>query len=380
MLSESSKVRSAVSHSLDPWFLVPVVILTAIGILIVYTSSFYISARFANTFGHFYFVTRHLMNISIGLILMIFLSAYPSEKLLKAARPILVAAIVLLIGLLIFGKTIAGVKRWIRIVGFSFQPSEFAKFAIILYTADYIARKKAISDFKKDFLPILAAISLATILIALQPNLSMAVLIFSIGAFMLFAGNTRLRFLVITGFLGIVAFVIFIKFLPYAHQRIAHFLAKDVMQVRHGLAGMASGGLFGKGPGKGVMKFLYLPAPFTDFIFAVIGEEFGFIGTSFVTLLFLVILLRGYHIAAEIVHFGPSYLGHAMLAIGFSTAIALFAFVNISIVLGKLPPTGVPLPFITYGGSAALFNFSAIGVLLSISSTLNRLKAERRLL
>ncbi len=380
MLSESSKVRSAVSHSLDPWFLVPVVILTAIGILIVYTSSFYISAKFANTFGHFYFVTRHLMNISIGLILMIFLSAYPSEKLLKAARPILVAAIVLLIGLLIFGKTIAGVKRWIRIVGFSFQPSEFAKFAIILYTADYIARKKAISDFKKDFLPILAAISLATILIALQPNLSMAVLIFSIGAFMLFAGNTRLRFLVITGFLGIVAFVIFIKFLPYAHQRIAHFLAKDVMQVRHGLAGMASGGLFGKGPGKGVMKFLYLPAPFTDFIFAVIGEEFGFIGTSFVTLLFLVILLRGYHIAAEIVHFGPSYLGHAMLAIGFSTAIALFAFVNISIVLGKLPPTGVPLPFITYGGSAALFNFSAIGVLLSISSTLNRLKAERRLL
>ncbi len=380
MLSESSKTRSAVSHSLDPWFLVPVVILTAIGILIVYTSSFYISARFANTFGHFYFVTRHLMNISVGLILMIFLSAYPSEKLLKAARPILVAAIVLLIGLLIFGKTIAGVKRWIRIVGFSFQPSEFAKFAIILYTADYIARKKAISDFKKDFLPILAAISLATILIALQPNLSMAVLIFSIGAFMLFAGNTRLRFLVITGFLGIVAFVIFIKFLPYAHQRIAHFLAKDVMQVRHGLAGMASGGLFGKGPGKGVMKFLYLPAPFTDFIFAVIGEEFGFIGTSFVTLLFLVILLRGYHIAAEIVHFGPSYLGHAMLAIGFSTAIALFAFVNISIVLGKLPPTGVPLPFITYGGSAALFNFSAIGVLLSISSTLNRLKAERRLL
>ncbi len=380
MLSESSKVRSAVSHSLDPWFLVPVVILTAIGILIVYTSSFYISARFANTFGHFYFVTRHLMNISIGLILMIFLSAYPSEKLLKAARPILVAAIVLLIGLLIFGKTIAGVKRWIRIVGFSFQPSEFAKFAIILYTADYIARKKAISDFKRDFLPILTAISLATILIALQPNLSMAVLIFSIGAFMLFVGNTRLRFLVITGFLGIVAFVIFIKFLPYAHQRIAHFLAKDVMQVRHGLAGMASGGLFGKGPGKGVMKFLYLPAPFTDFIFAVIGEEFGFIGTSFVTLLFLVILLRGYHIAAEIVHFGPSYLGHAMLAIGFSTAIALFAFVNISIVLGKLPPTGVPLPFITYGGSAALFNFSAIGVLLSISSTLNRLKAERRLL
>ncbi len=380
MLSESSKVRSAVSHSLDPWFLVPVIVLTAIGILIVYTSSFYISARFANTFGHFYFVTRHLMNISIGLILMIFLSAYPSEKLLKAARPILVAALVLLIGLLIFGKTIAGVKRWIRIVGFSFQPSEFAKFAIILYTADYIARKRAISDFQKDFVPILTAISLATILIALQPNLSMAVLIFSIGVFMLFAGNTRLRFLVITGFLGIVAFVIFIKFLPYAHQRIAHFLAKDVMQVRHGLAGMASGGLFGKGPGKGVMKFLYLPAPFTDFIFAVIGEEFGFIGTSFVTLLFLVILLRGYHIAAEILHFGPSYLGHAMLAIGFSTAIALFAFVNISIVLGKLPPTGVPLPFITYGGSAALFNFSAIGVLLSISSTLNRLKAERRLL
>ncbi len=379
MQSRNLRPRNVGEHRLDPWFIVPVFLLTVIGILIVYTSSFYISGRFGRPLGHFYFVTKHLINITVGILLMILISASQPEDILKISKPLIIAAVILLVGLLIFGKTIAGVKRWIRVAGFSFQPSEFAKFALIIYIANYIGRRNFLLSFKKDFLPIFSVVSLITLLIALQPNLSMAVLMFGIGFLMLFAGNTRLRFLVVTLAVGLVAFIVFIKFLPYAHQRIVHFLAKDVLQVRHGLEGMESGGLFGRGIGNGIMKFLYLPAPFTDFIFAVVGEELGFIGTSFVVLMFIVILLRGYHIAAELLQFGPRYLGHAMLAIGFSTTIALFAFVNISIVLGKLPPTGVPLPFITYGGSAAMFNFSAIGVLLSLSSFLEHLKAERRL-
>ncbi len=374
------RVRNAPDYVyVDPWFIVPTFLLTVIGIIIVYTSSFYISSRFSTSFGHFYFVTRHMINILLGIVLMTFLNASRMEDLLKASRSLIAIAILLLIGLLIFGHTIAGVKRWIRVAGFSFQPSEFAKFALIVYAADYLHRKPSSNSFKHDFLPIFGVISFVSLLVALQPSLSMSALIFAIGIIMLFAGNMRVRYLLLTLFVGFVLFAIFVKFVPYARHRIIRFLASDVMQVKQGLAGMSQGGLWGKGVGKGVMKFLYLPAPFTDFIFAVIGEEFGFIGTSIVTLLYLTILLHGYHVASEIMLFGKRYFGHALLAVGFSTAIALFGFVNISIVLGKLPPTGVPLPFITYGGSAALFNFSAIGVLLSVSSTLNRLQAERRI-
>ncbi len=375
-----SKVRNAPDHAfIDPWLLVPTIILTVIGILIVYTSSFYISARFRTSFGHFYFAMRHIFNIGLGAVIMLALSVIDGRELLKSSRGLMGAAILLLIGLLIFGHTIAGVRRWIRIAGFSFQPSEFAKFALIVYAADYLHRKGA-SEFKTGFLPLFGVISFVTLLVALQPSLSMAALIFAIGMVIMFVGNTKIRYLIVTFVVGSLVFLLFIHIVPYAKQRIVHFLAKDALQVRQGIAGMAQGGIWGKGLGKGVMKFLYLPAPFTDFIFAVIGEEFGFVGTMLVASLYLIIMLRGLHIANELVLFGRRYMGHALLAVGFAVAIGLFGFVNISIVLGKLPPTGVPLPFITYGGSAALFNFSAMGVLLSLSSTLHNLKAERRLL
>ncbi|RKZ02219.1 MAG: hypothetical protein DRQ10_00450 [Candidatus Hydrothermota bacterium] len=370
--------RRAYSARFDPFIAVPVAVLTVIGIVVVYSSSFYISAReFGMGTTHFYFLMRHITALLVGVVALFVLSAIPSEELLKWSRMLIVMLIGSVIALLLFGKTVAGAKRWFRIASFGFQPSELAKVILVLYLADYIGRKQVIASFKKELLPPLIVILMVVVPVAFQPSVSMAFLLMAISLTTLFYGNLKLRYIFVLSLIVAAFFILLYKTFPHARMRLHMFLGEKPYQVRQAMAALAEGGIFGVGVGKGIMKFLYLPTPHTDFIYAVIGEEMGFVGSSIVVLMFALIAMRGYRLAGELMLFGRRYLADSVLAFGLTTAIVLTAFINISIVLGKLPPTGIPMPFISYGGSAALANFSAVGILLSLSSKLNRLKAER---
>jgi cell division protein FtsW len=355
-------------NSTDIVLLISILVLIVIGIVMVYSASFAVAVvKYGD--AHF-FLKRHLVRVGLGLIAMLILSKIDYHVYSRIAKVGLYCAFGLLIYMLfVQSVTVKGVNRWIEIGQFSFQPSEVTKYALILYLADTLARKQEkLWSFVDGYLPLLMIVSGTALLIFLEPDFSSAVFLTAIAIMILYLGHVRVKHLAFTGLTALPFIYLAVFNSSYRFQRLMGFFnpKSDLLgsnyQINQSLISLGSGGIFGQGIGNSKEKLLYLPEPFTDFIFSILGEEFGFVGATFVLTLFLVIFWRGVVIARQ----APDLFA-SLLAIGITITIVLAAFINVGVISGLLPTTGLPIPFISYGGTSLLCSLGACGLLLNIA-------------
>lgn len=347
-----------------------VIALLTIGLVMVFSSSEITS--YARHHGDaFYYLKKQLLWATLGLTVMTFLMNFDYWKLRKFVVSGLVLSFILLIAVLVpgIGKTVNGAQRWINLGFFSFQPSEIIKLSLVLFMAYGLSvQKDKLKSFKQGLLPFLAVLGLACGLILKQPDLGTAMAAAGTVFVMLFAAGASYNHLGSLGATGLGAVVLAILFEPYRLKRIFAFLDPFAdpkgagFHIIQSLYAIGSGGIFGLGLGQSRQKFFYLPEQHTDFIFAIIGEELGFLGGSLVILLFLLFVWRGLKIAIS----SPDPFA-SLLAVGLTSMIILQAGLNLGVVTGSLPVTGIPLPFISFGGTSLVFTLIGVGVLLNIS-------------
>jgi len=362
--NSEAKTRDAVSKpraGLDLWIAVPVFLLLAVGALIVYTSSSYLAQ--SNDLPQFYFFLRHLLRLLVAVVVLVLMYALPAEFWERHAGKLFWAAVVLLVALFFLGRTAFGARRWFMFGGFSFQPSDLAKLALVVFLARFMA-KKDIKSFSKGFLPALGATGILVGLVLLEPSVSTSAILALVGITVLFMGGARLGHILVTCALAALAFAASVRLFPHARERVEGFTQGGAYQVTQAKIGLAEGGLVGVGPGKGKEKFLYLPKPHTDFIYAVVGEELGLVGSLAILGLLMLIVLRGLVIANRLIQH-DKFLG--LLGFGASGVIGFYGLAHVSVVLGLLPPTGLALPFLSYGGSSLVLYSGMAGILLNLS-------------
>lgn len=343
-----------------------VLVLLSIGLVMVFSASSY--EDLINHKDAYYTFKRQITWAGLGFICMIFMMNFDYHYLKRFSKPLIIISILLLIAVL-FMPEIKGSRRWIGVGPLVFQPSEVAKFAMILYMAGSLSEKKdKVKSFTKGVLPYVIVGGVIFVLILAEPNLSMAGTVLLVVFFMLIAAGARMSHLTMLAAAGSAAAVVFTMSEGYRYKRFTAFLDpwKDPLdtgyQAVQSLLALGSGKLTGLGLGKSRQKFFYIPEPQNDFIFSIIGEELGFLGTSFVIFLFLILVWRGIKIAINAADtFG------SLLAAGITSLIAVQAIMNIAVATSSMPVTGISLPFISYGGSSLLFMMMMIGILLNIS-------------
>lgn len=350
--------------------LITVMMLLSVGIVMVFSSSSYY-AMFPPFNNPFHFLLRQFISAVIGVSVMLLMMNYDYWHLKKWARGLLITGFVLLIAVLTpLGESRLGAQRWLDLGFYSFQPSELVKFCMIAFVAYGLALKKdKIQNFSRGMLPFLILAMAAAGLILLEPDLGTAMTLVGTIFVMIFAAGARISHLAVIGALGLAAVGAAIRFEEYRMRRFLAFLdpEKDPSgagwQILNSLMSIGSGGLLGMGLGQGRhSKFLYLPERQTDFIFAVIGEELGFIGGTLLIMLFILFIWRGFKVAIT----SPDPFG-CLLAAGIVSGIALQAIINIGVVTSSLPVTGITLPFVSFGGTSLVFTLMGVGVLLNIS-------------
>ena len=346
-----------------------VFLLICIGVVMVYSSSgVYAQEEFGK---ELFFLSRHLLFLAVGFVLTFAVMCMDYRDLKKVAKPLLLFTLLLLVIVLIpgIGKASYGARRWFRVGPFSFQPSELMKISILIYTADYLSRKqKEVTYFLRGFMPPIAILGVACLLVVKQPDLGNSLLIAFIVLILLYVAGARLMHMAMLGMLTIPGAYFLVYKVPYRMARITAFLDpwKDStgvgFQLSQSQIALGSGGVFGVGLGKSVQKLFYLPAAHTDFILSIIGEELGLIGTLVVILLFIGFIWQGARIVKRI----EEPFGY-FLSVGIVAMLGIQAVVNIGVSIGAFPTKGLPLPFVSYGGSALIFNMMAVGLLLNIS-------------
>ncbi|MBD8003937.1 stage V sporulation protein E [Bacillus norwichensis] len=354
-----------------PDFILILVTLTllAIGLIMVYSASaVWADYKFNDSF---FFAKRQLLFAGLGFAAMFLMMNIDYWSWRKWAKPLLIVCFILLLVVLIpgIGMERNGSRSWIGVGAFSIQPSEFIKLALIAFLAKFLSEKQRyITTVKKGLGPSLALVFLAFGLIMMQPDLGTGTVMVGTCIVMLFIAGARILHFAVLGLIGLAGFVGLILSAPYRMARITSFLDpwKDPLnsgfQIIQSLYAIGPGGLFGLGLGESRQKFFYLPEPQTDFIFAILSEELGFIGGSLVILLFALLLWRGIKIAL-----GAPDLYGSFLAVGIISMIAIQVMINIGVVTGLMPVTGITLPFLSYGGSSLTIMLMAVGVLLNIS-------------
>lgn len=343
--------------------------LLTIGIIMVYSASaVWAEYKFDDSF---FFAKRQLLFAGVGLGAMLVISRLHYEVWRKYAKVLLLICFILLIAVLIPGVGLVrgGARSWIGVGAFSIQPSEFTKLGLIIYLAVYLsAKQKYITSLKQGFLPSLLLVFTAFGMIMLQPDLGTGVVLVLTCMVMILVSGARISHFVGLGILGLGAFAALILSAPYRIQRITAFLDPwedplgEGFQIIQSLYAIGPGGLMGLGLGNSLQKFFYLPEPQTDFIFAILAEELGFIGGAGVMLLFLLFLWRGIQVALR----APDGFS-SLLALGITGMIAIQCMINISVVIGLIPVTGITLPFLSYGGSSLTLTLSSVGILLNVS-------------
>jgi cell division protein FtsW len=354
----------------DKTLFLALALLLGIGLLMIASAGVvYGETRFGD---EYYFLKQQCLGLVVGLGFLFFFQAVPYRVWRRFVVPIFALALGLLVLVFIpgIGTTVYGAARWIQIGPISFQPSEVMKFAIILYLSAWLSAKGQArnADFYEGLVPFLFLLSLVGFLIIKQPDTGTFGLICLISVSIFFASGARFKHLFGLFGLGLGLLFILIKMAPYRMQRFLVFLnpSHDPQgagyQITQALVALGSGGLFGVGLGQSRQKFNYLPEPVTDSIFAVLGEEFGLVGGLVVIGLFLVVLWRGLRVAKG----APDEFGR-LLAVGIVTWIVGQAFINIAAISALIPLTGIPLPFISYGGTSLAVVLAAVGILLNIS-------------
>ena len=269
----------------------------------------------------------------------------------------------------LFSNPINGTRRWFGVAGFGIQPSEVAKLAVIFFTAALLERRiSQVNDLKETLLPLGVVVGVLTGLILLEPDFGTSACLVATAGLMLVAAGLSLRYVAIAAASGVAAGAALIVISPYRLKRVLSFLWPEEdplgagFQLLQSLIAVGSGGWSGRGLMAGVQKLFYLPEPHTDFIFAVISEELGLIGATLIVIAFVVITWRGLRVAGR----APDQFG-SFLAIGLTCMVAVQAFINLSVVLGMVPTKGIPLPFVSSGGSSLLINLAGMGILLNVS-------------
>lgn len=354
-----------------PDFLLIAVTLTllSIGLIMVYSASaVWASYKFDDAF---YFAKRQLLFAGLGIGAMFIVMNIHYWTWRSWSKVLLLACFILLILVLIpgVGRVRGGASSWLGVGAFSIQPSEFVKMGLIIFLAKYLSEnQKYVTTIKKGLVPTLSIVFLAFGLIMLQPDLGTGTVLVVTCMMMIFVAGGRIKHFVFIGIMGLIGFAGLIISAPYRIQRITSFMDpwQDPLgsgfQIIQSLYAIGPGGLLGFGLGQSRQKFQYLPEPQTDFIFSIVSEELGFIGAVFVLLLFCLLLWRGIRIAMG----APDLFG-SLLAVGIIGMIAIQVMINIAVVTGLMPVTGITLPFLSYGGASLTLILVSIGVLLNIS-------------
>lgn len=343
--------------------------LTFFGLLMVYDAS--LVSAFRDFGDKYFYVRQQSLWALLGLGVLFFFSRLDYHYLTKVAKFSMLAVTLLLVLVLVpsVGTQALGARRWLSLGGFSFQPSEIAKPVYILYLA-YLFRQKA------KLAPFVGISAILVFLVMLQPDLGTTAIILLSGFALYFASGASLASLLPVGVVGVISGILLILSSPYRKERLLTFLdlGRDPLgasyHIRQVLIALGSGGLFGLGLGASRQKYEYLPEAMTDSIFAIFAEEVGFVGSVVLILAFLLLIWRGLKIARE----APDIFGQ-LLAVGIVSLVGVQAFLNLAAMVALVPLTGVPLPFVSYGGSSLVVTLAGIGILLSISKY--RVKKKR---
>lgn len=353
----------------DRGLIMTVLALLGFGLIMVFSASTVVSAEVYGSQTSIF--TRQLLFVVIGLVgLMVSMKVdYHFYEQGRVIYPLLLVSLALLIYLLVAPES-GGVQRWIRIGPANFQPSELAKLAVILFTAFYlVTRKEDFHSFKRGLLPYLVVVGAIVLLVLLEPDLGTAASIAFTAIVLLFLGGLRYRYLLGLFLAAIPALYFLVVRVPYRLDRWLAFLYPERdpygigYQIRQSLISVGSGGWSGLGYAQGKQKLSFLPEPHTDFIFAVVGEELGLLGCFTVVVLFGLFFWRAARISVRAESPFGTYLG-----LGIACMIILQALVNMSMVVSLLPTKGLPLPFVSVGGSSMIMTMTAVGILLNISS------------
>ncbi len=354
---------------IDYLMLAAVILLVVIGLTFIYTAS---SAKAAEKHGDSaFYLKRQILRALIGLVAMAWVMRIDYHKWVKAAPLLYWGCLTLLLFMLFMPSSwmIRGTRRWISLFGFTLQPSEFAKYALIFMLTRFLTLADVdVRRFFDGILPQLIMIGLISGAVLLEPDASSAAMIFMVALAIMFVSGAQVVHLfnvVTSGALGLFAALLLI---PYQRERLFSFLSslrdegEISWQVKQSLISLGNGGLLGVGLGQSRQKMHWLPDPFTDFIFSIIGEELGLIGTMAIIALFVFILYRGFRIALNAADEEGRYI-----AVGVTLAIGLYAMMNMAVITHLVPTTGIPMPFISYGGSSLITHLTAVGILMNVA-------------
>lgn len=354
----------------DFWLFITVLVLLSLGLIMVFSASAPIAEKEHNDI--YFFIKRQLRFAVIGVIAMLLAANYDYHKYgRKTVLALMGGSIILLILVLIpgIGRKINESRRWIYIGSFAFQPSEIAKLAIILFLSYYLSkRKRPLNSLLGDLMPYLFVVGLVSLLLLLETHLSQTIIIISLSIIMLFVAGAKIRHFLILSAPVCAALVALVAFTDYMTTRINSFLNPwsnprgEGWQTIQSLYAIGSGGLFGRGLGQSMQKFLYVPEPHNDYIFSIMAEELGYIGVAAVLLLFMIFIWRGLKIAIH----APDAHG-SLIATGVTALIAVQSLFNVAVVTNTVPPTGVSLPFFSSGGTSLVLFMVEVGILLNVS-------------
>ena len=345
------------------------VALIGIGIIMIYSSSTIYAERYLG--NRYYFLIRQLLHLVIGMIFLWFAVRYPYSNYKRLIPFLMIVSFVLMVLVLVpgIGKQVGNARRWIRFFGIGIQPSEVLKFTLIVWVAGFLERKKTVlGQFSQGLLPSLLMIAIFCFLLLLQPDFGTSILIALTLLTMIFVAGVKPfhMFGSVLGFLGISILLVVSE--SYRMKRIFGFLDPWAdpldagFQLIQSLVAVGTGGILGRDLGNSRQKLFFLPEGHTDFIFSILAEEAGFIGVTVVVGLLIYLMIKGFQVALH----RPDDFGRN-LAFGVTTMIILQSFLNIGVVIGLLPTKGIPLPFISYGGSSLVMNIYMVGVLINIS-------------
>ncbi|MEO0205231.1 MAG: FtsW/RodA/SpoVE family cell cycle protein [candidate division WOR-3 bacterium] len=349
-----------VYSSIDRTLIIVVFILLILGSVFVFSSSYYQAMREGE--NSWYYLLGHIKRVAIAIIFFFIGLFVPFEKMRKLILPAFFLLLIMLIFTLIMGRMQYGARRSLLISSFGVQISEFVRIWIIFFLANFFVNHPDTAGSKMGvaiatFLPLTLII-----LVAVQPSISVAIISFVALLSMLLYSEVKIRVLTPVFVLGILLFIIAVAFFPHVRMRLFSFITHPTYQVQQSLIAIGGGGPFGRGLGAGVQKFLFLPRIHNDFIFAHIAEETGFIGSLIVFVLYWEIFLRGLSIAQAVNEEFPR-----LIVLGLNMTIFVIFLIHVGVSIGLLPPTGIPLPFISYGGWSLCANSLAIGIILQIS-------------
>ncbi len=370
--------RKNAGATVDIPFLVLILLLLCVGLAVLYSASFAQSEYDTGYESSTRYLQKQALCAAVGLAAMWLFSRIPAEVWFRLAWPVYGISIVLLLSVLVIGEEVNGAKRWINLAGIQFQPSEVAKFGMILIFARLTCQFGPDAKiFRYGVLGFGMALMGILVPLALEKHLSAIMLMGMVAVVMMFVAGTHPKWLLAGAGAAAVFVIVYVSFMGYAGDRITAWLHPEAdpgdtgYQILQSLYAIGSGGVFGLGLGKSKQKYLYLPFQYNDYIFAVLCEELGFFGAVLIIALFAVTILRGYWIALR-----ASSRFSTVLAAGLVTLIAVQTILNLAVVTNLLPSTGIALPFFSYGGTALAVNLGEMGIVLSISRQRDAIKKQ----